>query len=148
MKAVILNINRGHNTHFMEQCRRLWEYAEFTGRVRDGLKEGLALGKAVDRAVRTCIRDGILEELLSLHRAEVFYVILTEYDEQLHIASEKKFSREEGVQEGLTEGIRASVITLQELGVSRQLILEKLVRNFGLTQEKAEESLNNYWQES
>ena len=28
-KAVMLNINRGHNREMMTKCRRLWEYSEF-----------------------------------------------------------------------------------------------------------------------
>lgn len=147
VKAVIVNINRGHNKRLMELCRKLWEYAEFTARVRDGLKAGQVLEESVDHAVQSCIRDGILEELLSIHRAEVFDVILTEYNEQLHIASEKKLSREEGLKEGLKEGIRASIVTLQELGASRDLILEKLIQNFNLSRENADKALTSYWRE-
>ena len=52
----------------------------------------------------SCIRDGILAEFLSVHRAEVFEVLLTEYDEQRHIADEKELSRREGKEEGRKEG--------------------------------------------
>ena len=52
--------------------------------------------KAAMNVMDSCIRDGILAEFLSVHRAEVFEVLLTEYDEQRHIASEKEISRREG----------------------------------------------------
>ena len=48
--------------------------------------------------------DGVLAEFLSIHRAEVFEVLLTEYDEQRHIADEKELSRREGKEEGRAEG--------------------------------------------
>ena len=37
----VLNINQGHNRELMEQCRRLWEYAEFIECIRNNLKDGL-----------------------------------------------------------------------------------------------------------
>ena len=61
--------------------------------------------KAAMNVMDSCIRDGILAEFLSVHRAEVFEVLLTEYDEQRHIADEKELSRREGKEEGRAEGI-------------------------------------------
>ena len=34
LKVLVLNVNQGHNPELMEACRTLWEYAEYTGRVR------------------------------------------------------------------------------------------------------------------
>jgi len=104
-KAVMLNINRGHNEELMRQCTTLREYAEFVARIRDETEDGTALEEAAMNVMDSCIRDGILAEFLSVHRAEVFEVLLTEYDEQRHIASEKEISRREGHMEGRTEGI-------------------------------------------
>ena len=39
-KAVMLNINRGHNEELMRQCTTLREYAEFVARIRDERKMG------------------------------------------------------------------------------------------------------------
>lgn len=99
-KAVMLNINRGHNEELMRQCTTLREYAEFVARIRDETEDGTALEEAAMNVMDSCIRDGILAEFLSVHRAEVFEVLLTEYDEQRHIASEKEISRREGHMEG------------------------------------------------
>ena len=65
-------------------------------RIRDETEDGTALEEAAMNVMDSCIRDGILAEFLSVHRAEVFEVLLTEYDEQRHIASEKEISRREG----------------------------------------------------
>ena len=103
-KAIMMNINRGHNEGLMKQCSTLREYAEFVARIRERTKAGTALGTAVEDVMDSCIRDGVLAEFLSIHRAEVFEVLLTEYDEQRHIADEKELSRREGKEEGRAEG--------------------------------------------
>ncbi len=59
-------------------------------RIRDGLADGLSLTAATQSAIDSCIKDGILAEFLSIHRAEVNHVILTEYDEQQHLAGERE----------------------------------------------------------
>lgn len=98
--AVVLNINYGHNKEVMENCRKLQEYAYLVKEIRRGLAFGLKLAAAVDRAVENCLENEVLEEFLRKHRMEVKEMILTEYDEELHIKCEKKLSFEEGRQEG------------------------------------------------
>ena len=34
LKVLMLNVNQGHNPELMEVCHALWEYAEYTERVR------------------------------------------------------------------------------------------------------------------
>ncbi len=116
-KAVMVNINRGHNKSLMEQCSALREYAEFVARIREWMEAGADLLEAIGEVIDSCIRDGILAEFLSSHRAEVFEVLLTEYDEQRHIASEKESSREEGMQAGIRKGHREAAINLFERGL-------------------------------
>lgn len=93
--AIMLNINRGHNRTLMDNCRILWEYAEFIGRIREN-QVNLSLENAVNEAIESSIRDGILAGFLKAHRAEVMEVVLTEYDEKGYIEYEKQLSREEG----------------------------------------------------
>jgi len=74
------------------------------------------LGEAVDCAAEECIRDGILSELLSTHRAEVRDLIWTEYNEQEHLAMERKAAREEGWEEGWKGGqTEGRILTLINL---------------------------------
>lgn len=77
-------------------CRRLEEYSLFIGKVRENLKEKTSIREAIDRAVDECIKKGILERILRENREEVCSMLLTEYDEQAHIESEKEIAREEG----------------------------------------------------
>lgn len=64
-------------------------------------------------------------------------MILSEYDEELHIASEKEISREEG----LEEGIRAMILDNLEESVPAERNIQKLQRFFGLDYEGASDLL-------
>lgn len=70
LEVLMLNINTGHNSELMVSCHALWEYAEYTGRVRNYAKE-LPIEAAVERAVTECIREGILKSFLQKNRAEI-----------------------------------------------------------------------------
>lgn len=148
-KAVMLNINIGHNQELMEHCQKLKEYAQFVGEVRKRLDRGARLEEAADEAVTHCIKEGILAEFLIAHRAEVNEVILTEYDEQFHIASEKELSRQEGLEQGLNQGleqgIKALIEAYAELGIPRNKIVAKLEEKFSLSQEASEEYVEKWF---
>ena len=106
LKAVVLNINKGHNPELMETCRTLREYAEYTDLVRRYAKE-TPLEEAVERAITECIREGILEDFLRKNRAEAMKVSIYEYDAQKHIEMEREENYKEGYQAGKDEGYRA-----------------------------------------
>ncbi len=109
--ADVLNINHGHNQQIMKGCRKLYEYAYLVNEVRSGLDQSLKLEAAVDRAVAECINHDILKDFLLKHREEVREMILSEYDDELHIRSEKQISYEEGVAEGIATGIAEGIAT-------------------------------------
>lgn len=60
-----------------------------------------------------------------------------------------KMVRDEGIRLGIEQGIEQSVVgmvkTCQELGVKREVVLVKLIENFGLEKEKAEIFIEKYW---
>ena len=148
-KAIMLNINIGRNQELMEHCHKLKEYAQFVGEVRKRLDRGARLEEAADEAITHCIKEGILAEFLIAHRAEVNEVILTEYDEQFHIASEKELSRQEGLEQGLNQGleqgIKALIEAYAELGIPRNKIVAKLEEKFSLSQEASEEYVEKWF---
>ena len=67
-RAVILNINYGHNKKLMEACRKLYEYSRFVESIREHLNTGMKLGAAMDQAIEDCIRFDILKEFLLKHQ--------------------------------------------------------------------------------
>ena len=99
-RALVLNINYGHNQALMERCGRLRDYAAFIEEIRHNLKRGLLLEDAVDRAIDTCIEQGILADILSKSKMEVRKMLLTEYDER----AEREYLRKEAIELGLEEG--------------------------------------------
>lgn len=106
LKVVMLNINYGHNKELLQQCIKLNHYSQFVAKIREYQALGMEIEAAVNQAVDDCIRNGILAEILSANRAEVLNLILTEYDEQSHIASEKEISYAEGIEEGIAQGVQ------------------------------------------
>lgn len=108
-RATILNINVGHNKKLLESCRKLYEYSFLIAKIREFLSEGIRLAMAVDQAVEFCIGKGILAGFLKQHRAEVREMILTEYNEELHIRSEKALSYHEGLEEGKRQGKQSGI---------------------------------------
>ena len=102
LKAVMLNVNSGHNKELMKMSHTLWEYAEYTARVRKYAEE-MELVEAVERAIEECIREGILKEFLEKNRAEAKNMSIFEYDQEKHMRQEREEAWEEGKREGKRE---------------------------------------------
>ena len=99
LKVLMPNVNQGHNPELMEVCHTLWEYAEYTGRVRKYAKEQ-PIAEAVERAITECIREGILKEFLERNRREAKNVSIYEYDQEKHIRQEREEAWEAGEHSG------------------------------------------------
>lgn len=103
-ETLVLNINYGNNKELMEKCQTLMEYSLFIDRIKKCKTLSVTMEEAVKQAINECIKDNILKDILIKHRNEVFNMILTEYDEQAHIEKERDWSRQEGLEEGITVG--------------------------------------------
>ena len=106
LKVLMLNVNQGHNPELMEVCHTLWEYAEYTGRVRKYAREQ-PIAEAVERAITECIREGILKEFLEKNRREAKNVSIYEYDQEKHIRQEREEAWEAGEKAGREAGEKA-----------------------------------------
>ncbi|MDO4555614.1 MAG: hypothetical protein Q4B70_10750 [Lachnospiraceae bacterium] len=146
--TIMININYGKNQELMENCRPLMEYSVFIAKIRHYEAQSFNLGDAVATAVNDCIREGILKDLLLKHRSEVTSMILDEYNEQQHIENEKRWSREEGLAQGLArgkeEGIYIFIDTLLEVGIECDTIIQKLIGKYHLTESEAAQYLRNH----
>lgn len=105
VRAVMLNINWGHNRELMDQCQRLREYSQCIATIREYETMISNREEAVSRAVDQCIADGVLADILAKNKAEVIAMFLTEYDEQAQRELDREEAREEGLAEGLEEGL-------------------------------------------
>lgn len=161
--VLVLNINEGFNTALKEQCRTLEEYMQYVNKVRK-YAAALSMEEAVDRAVDECIAAGILRDFLLANKAEVKRMSIYEYDEEATreaIRVEeyergweegkeegrvegRKEGHKEGRKEGREEGIEALILDNMESGTAREVIIEKLIKRFGLKTDKAE----NYYEKA
>jgi hypothetical protein len=169
--ALELNIHSGDNQEIVSQCRQLYEYVCFLEKVRTTRKEYPDdFEKAIDTAVQESIEEGILADFLKKHRAEVKHVLLTEYNEELHMkmtyedgrrdgrreghAEGRRKGRAEGRREGRAEGRREErrdsihnmVSFAQNSHISRQETLKQLQALYSLSDAEAEQYLEQYWE--
>ncbi len=132
-RALVLNINSGHNRELMEKCQRLQEYAEFIGEIRKNLQRGMVLEKALGQAIDHCLAHGILTDILRRSQAEVRRMLLEEYDEK----AEREYLRKEAIEEGWKGGLEQGI----ELGSFE--ILASLKNKGILSFEQIEEQLGD-----
>ena len=97
--AVMLNINYGCNRELMDKCRELHDYSLFIDSVRKGVHEGKSVEKSVDDAILFALEDGTVKNLLKKNRAEVKRMVLTEYNEELHLKTIREEEREKFILE-------------------------------------------------
>ena len=125
LKVLMLNVNQGHNPELMEVCHTLWEYAEYTDRVRKYAKEQ-PIAEAVERAITECIREGILKEFLEKNRREAKNVSIYEYDQEKHIRQEREEAWEAGEKAGWEAGEKAGREAGEKTGQINKL--QELIR--------------------
>ena len=139
LKAVMLNINKGHNRKLMETCRTLQDYAEYTFRVREYAAE-MPLDLSVEQAITECISEGILADFLRKNRAEAKKVSIYEYDEERHMRQTREEGMEEGYangfSQGIEQGITQTVINLLKSGLLTDIQIREIT---GLDQEQLDE---------
>lgn len=113
LEVLMLNINAGHNPELMAASHTLWEYAQYTARVRKYAGE-MSVSEAVDRAIAECIHENILKEFLEKYQAEAKNVSIYEYDEERHLRQEREAAWEEGIIEGEQKGEEKKLLELVE----------------------------------
>ena len=106
--ATMININLGSNDDLLDKCAMLKEYSTFIDLVKR-YRGTMSLETAVERAVSECIAAGILSDLLSKNRREVFDLILTEFDEEQYKKVLKQEFYEDGFEDGFKDGIAQGI---------------------------------------
>ena len=140
LKAVMLNINKGHNQELMNACHTLRDYSEYVARIRTYSAE-MPLTSAVDKAITECIHENILRDFLLKNRAEAKAMSIYEYDEEKTL----RMFREEGYEDGERNGkIQATIEMCLEFNLSSDAIVQKLMTKFQFSENQAQEYLDNY----
>ena len=140
LKAVMLNINKGHNQELMNACHTLRDYSEYVARIRTYSAE-MPLTDAVEKAITECIHENILRDFLLKNRAEAKAMCIYEYDEEKTL----RMFREEGYEDGERNGkIQATIEMCLEFNLSSDAIVQKLMTKFQFSENQAQEYLDNY----
>ena len=140
LKAVMLNINKGHNQELMNACHTLRDYSEYVARIRTYSAE-MPLTDAVEKAITECIHENILRDFLLKNRAEAKAMSIYEYDEEKTL----RMFREEGYEDGERNGkIQATIEMCLEFNLSSDAIVQKLMTKFQFYEKQAQEYLDNY----
>ena len=86
----------------------------------------------IKNAIESCIKEGILRDFLEKHRAEVYDVCLTEYDEERAAKALLAEGVEIGLEQGRSEGLEQGMEKINIL--NQKLIMDKrnddLLRSF------------------
>ena len=105
LKAVMLNINKGH---------------------------------AVEKAITECIQKDVLRDFLLKNKAEAKAMSIYEYDEEKTM----RMLREEAFEDG---SIQATINSYMDFSAPNEVIIQKLVSRFHLSEDEARNHLKNYF---
>lgn len=72
--------------------------------MRQGVRAGKTLEEAVDEAISKSLKEGVLKDIKK-NRADVRNVVLTEYNEELHLKNVRECGYEEGYDNGYDSGL-------------------------------------------
>ena len=108
--ATVININPGHNSALQKNCKPLYDYVRYVGRITDNKKKGLPIKEAVDDAVNWAIEENLLDGFFRVNKAEVSAMCLTEYDEEATMRAFRREGFDEGMAAGLVEGERQKAV--------------------------------------
>jgi hypothetical protein len=78
LKAMVYNVNCGHNEEIAARCGKLRGYSVFIGKMRELERGDLRRKEAMEEAVKWCIANNILREFFENHGSEVVNMLLTE----------------------------------------------------------------------
>ena len=101
--------------------------------------------KAVEETLRICGEENILMPFLASRQKEVRDIMVTLFDQERVTEIHEYNVAKDARQEGIETGIRAMVITLKEFTADKSAIAQKLVKQFELLPQVAEEKVERYW---
>ncbi len=131
------NINKGYNEAMVSKCPTLFQYIEYTDRVRKYSKS-MSLKQAVLKTIDECIKENILKDFLLKNKAEVIKMTIFEYDEELHKQTLLREGYEDGRLDGIQEGIQEGILATARNMKSENISYDTISKVTGLTLEEIE----------
>ena len=133
--ATVININQNHNTALQKNCKALYHYVQYVGRIATNMRSGMEKKDAVEEAVEWAVNEGLLDGYFKEQRAEVMAMSLTEYDEEDCIRT----WRNDGIAEGREQKAVEDARSFYANGASIELIAKSL----GMTIEQVKEIVSD-----
>ena len=128
----------------MEECRRLEEYAIFIATVREyAADKKRSLGTAITLAIDACIEKGILLDILTVERAEVFMYILESFDKELYERDLKQNAYDDGLQAGIEVGENNKLISQIKIKLEKGKSVDQIAEELEETVESIEKLISS-----
>ena len=111
LQVKVIDING--DAEILNKCKSLRDYMTFVEKVRKKTDdEKINVREAVIQAIDECIEENILVDFFKEHREEIVEVSIYDYEEEKVRKTLADEAREEGVAEGIKEGIELTKINL------------------------------------
>ena len=142
--ATVININPGHNSTLQKNCKPLYDYVRYVGRITDNQKNGMPVKEAVDDAVAWAISEDLLDGFFSINKAEVIAMCLTEFDVESAIKTWREDGYEDGRLDGIAEGRADGIAEGMTAGVQKKAVedAKNLLRDGRYTAQEISTLLN------
>ena len=128
--ALMININKNHNSTLQKKCKSLYDYVSYVTRVEENKRSGLSAKDSVNEAVDWAVKENLLEGFFKVQKKEILGMILEEYDEDLLRRSLYRDGFAEGTEKGIEKGRKATLAesarSFYENGASIELISKSL----------------------
>ena len=124
-----LRINPNHNTALQKNCKALYHYVRYVGRIADNVHSGMENKDAVEEAVEWAVDNELLDGYFKEQRAEMMAMSLTEFDLEDSIRT----WRNDGIAEGREEKAIETAQNLLRMGL---LTIEQIAQTVSLSPEQ------------
>ena len=138
-----MRINPNHNTALQKNCKALYHYVQYVGRIADNVHSGMENKDAVEEAVEWAVDNELLDGYFKEQRAEVMAMSLTEFDLEDSIRTWRNDGIAEGIEIGRTEGKEEKAIEAARSFYANGASIDLIAKSLGMTIEQVKAIVTN-----
>lgn len=147
----VINVNYKQGAEILERCKVLNEYSRFIYLVRKNWEKTNDLEAAIKQSIDTCIKEGVLRDFLKKNGGDVMSFLYDELSREECETIREQDGYQKGLSEGFDKGIEQGIAALtelcQDMELSRAETKARIAQKFSLSEEKAENYIQQYWTE-
>ncbi|MBQ7994212.1 MAG: hypothetical protein IJ252_14415 [Solobacterium sp.] len=125
-------------------CRQLYEFQRITDTFRSFLDQGLTALEAIENTLNQIPPDFTIRDLLLQYRNEVTDMWLFEYDQNEHIAMERRDSEARGEAIGEARGKVEERVRILKRKIGKGMTFEQACADLELTEKEIEEIKSSF----